>query len=269
MREIRLLCSISSPYIINLYEFFEDDQYFYLALEYCPGGSILQRLEASGPLQGAELLTFCFDITKGVQACHNEYIAHADIKPANILIDRHGRAKLADFGLSHSVHHGEASRQFLGSRMFLAPEVCDRVAFDPFLADVWSLGVTFYWLAVGESPFVTSDTTHVGLSGRPEWVPFEFYKLMRAMVEPDTRARISIQAVYDHPVFAEFRKMRRVSSISPTRERVDFRGVKGRFAPMLRWNSADRLLLGSHATQPKLFTGRAPPARTFVEGEDD
>jgi serine/threonine protein kinase len=279
MREIRFLCSISSPYIINLYEFFEDDQSFYLVLEYCPGGSILDRIETFGPLQGAELLSFCFDITKGVQACHNENIAHADIKPANILIDRHGRAKLADFGLSHSVHLGEVSRQFLGSRMFLAPEVCQRVAFDPFLADVWSLGVTFYWMAVGKSPFLVSDSAQIevaismGLSGRPDHMPFDFFKLVRSMVEPDTSARISIQMVFDHPMFAEFKKMHRVVSLSPARGQ-DLRALK-EMQGFTKWrafnSSAEPLLLRARSTMTpkKARVSRRVGICTFAEESED
>jgi hypothetical protein len=116
--------------------------------------------------------------------------------------------------------------------MFLVPEVCQRIAFDPFLAHVWSLDVTFYWMAAGELPFLVSDPAqievaiHMGLSGRLDQMAFGFFKLVCAMVEPNTSARISIPMVFNHPIFTKFKKVHRVVSLSPTLGQ-DLRALKG------------------------------------------
>jgi serine/threonine protein kinase len=134
-------------------------------------------------------------------------VAHGDIKPQNILIDQNGRAKLADFGLSEVVEPGEQSSRFLGSPFFKPPEVMDRIRFDPFAADIWSLGVTMFWIARARSPFPTGDArqfqeaVHLGLTARPSGMGTAFFKLLRSMIEPDPAKRITIDGIADHALF--------------------------------------------------------------------
>jgi serine/threonine protein kinase len=136
---------------------FSDDKFLYAALEYCSMGCLMDRLQSGGPLRGAELYSVCHDVAMGLARCHSRNVAHCDIKPHNILIDRHGRAKLADFDLSQLVAAGEQSSRFLGSPLFKAPEVIDKIKFDPFAVDICSLGVTLFWIATAKSPFPIGD----------------------------------------------------------------------------------------------------------------
>jgi serine/threonine protein kinase len=113
-QEWAVLQRLSNPHIVKLYVIFEDEQFFYLVLEYCSGGSLMDWVESSGPLKGAELYSVCPDIIMGLEKCHSRNVAHRDIKPQNILIGHNGLAKLADFGLSEVVAPGEQSSRFLG-----------------------------------------------------------------------------------------------------------------------------------------------------------
>lgn len=152
--EIRVLMDLNHPNIIRLYNYFEDDNYIYLILEYCPGGSladIIREGACNYSVKGA--LAVFQQIVAGLNHCHKKGIAHLDIKPANILIDKYSRIKLADFGLSKLIGNDGKLKEFRGSRCFMAPEVLLRGAYDPFKADIWSLGVTFYFLLTGQSPW--------------------------------------------------------------------------------------------------------------------
>jgi serine/threonine protein kinase len=80
-----------------------------------------------------------------------------DIKVQNILIDHCVRPNFADFGLSFKSDLRKLLIQFLGSREFAAREIFDCVAYDPFRSDIWSLGVTFYWMVTGESSWPRSS----------------------------------------------------------------------------------------------------------------
>jgi serine/threonine protein kinase len=143
----------------------------------------------------------------GLEKCHSRNVAHRDIKPQNILIGQNGLAKLADFGLSEVVAPGQQSSRFFGSRLFEAPEVIDRIRFDPFAADIWSLGVTMFWIASGKSPFETDDpryfedAVHLGITVRPGGLDTAFFKLLRQMIEPDPAKRITIHSIARHPLF--------------------------------------------------------------------
>jgi serine/threonine protein kinase len=81
--------------------------------------------------------------------------AHCDLNPANILIDKHGRAKLADFGISMMATEDAVRRG--GTLEFAAPELLHEGRYDPFKADVWSFGVTVYFMAFAQLPFPRPD----------------------------------------------------------------------------------------------------------------
>jgi serine/threonine protein kinase len=118
-REMATLCGLDHPNVIKLYEFFEDDHYFYIVLEYCPGGSVMDKILVHRPLPSEDLISYCIQIAAGLEYCHGRGVSHGDLKPQNILIDRYNRCKLADFGLAQQM--GEVSSTlFLGSRAFMA-----------------------------------------------------------------------------------------------------------------------------------------------------
>jgi serine/threonine protein kinase len=71
--------------------------------------------------------------------------------------------------------------------------VIDRIRFDPFAADIWSLGVTMFWIASGESPFETDgpqyfeEAIHLGMTVRPGGLDTAFFKLLREMIRNSGR----------------------------------------------------------------------------------
>jgi serine/threonine protein kinase len=159
-------------------------------------------IKTKGPLPPEFLYRFCHQAASGLAYCHSQGISHGDIKPDNILLDLHQRCKLADFGLGQQVDPAVASTQFVGSLAFMAPEVLVRRAFDPFIADIWSLGITFYWMGRGASPFRLTDaatllrSTQCGLPANASaHMPHQFVRLLRQMVEPNPELRIPLADV--------------------------------------------------------------------------
>jgi serine/threonine protein kinase len=201
-REMTSLSALDHPNVIKLYEYFEDDLHFYLVFEYCPEGSVMDRIVLHGNLHGDDLISYCSQIAAGLHYCHRQAVSHGDIKPQNILIDCYKRCKLADFGLAQQ-SDDRWSTLFLGSPAFMAPEIHERRAFNPYAADVWALGVTFYWMAAGESPWpqnvAVRQAARCGLGNIPLSVPVELWRLLKQMVEPDPDQRISISEVVCHP----------------------------------------------------------------------
>jgi serine/threonine protein kinase len=204
-QEVDSLTSVWNPYIINIYETFVEADLRFQVLEYCPGGS-LQALVARSVLSEQRMFSLCREMIEAVRACHERGIAHLDIKPQNILIDKYGRAKLADFGLSHRAVSGEAVPP-RGTFFFMAPEITQGKPYDPLKADIWSLGVTLYYLWAGDIPWPKERTEcrvamQYGLDQAAKEVPLEVANVLRRMINTVPDLRPSCDELLELPVFA-------------------------------------------------------------------
>ena len=223
--EIRALMRLSHPNIISLYSYFYDKEYFYLILEYCPGGTISDYIQTNGACS-LESWTHCvYQILLGLQHCHENGVAHRDLKPANILIDSYGRPTIADFGLAHMFSKGESSRGRSGSRAFFAPEVLKGGEFDPFQADVWALGVTMFVMAVGKMPWKTTSNKEMFNAiclGMPNVddveVPLYLKKIIGATLSVSLKKRPTIEQLLKNEVF-QVESARRNAKIKPATSR--------------------------------------------------
>jgi serine/threonine protein kinase len=156
--ELTALHQLSCPHIIYLYDYAVTPTCLHLFLEHCPGGSLADYVRRNGPLRGKQLYGALKTILVGIAYIHDCQFAHLDLKPANILIDRFGRPKLADFGLSRGFPDGPMTTdQRAGTLAYMAPEILSDEKYDPRKADVWSLGVLAYALTFGEAPFSARD----------------------------------------------------------------------------------------------------------------
>ncbi len=145
LREMRTLAQFSHRHVVSFYHHFVHGYRLHLVMEYCPGGSLADRLETSGHWSVDEV----FDL--GVRLCdtlafvHSRGIIHHDIKPSNILFGSDGTVKLGDFGIAN--RNG-------GTPLYMPPEMflgtVERT--DPRV-DVYALGITLLESATGRHPF--------------------------------------------------------------------------------------------------------------------
>ena len=154
--EIEALTHLTHTNIIHCYSYFKEENYLFVILEYCPGGSLDSIIKEKRLISTNVLLNYAYSLLLGLNYMHNQKIAHLDIKPSNILIDQHGRIKFADFGLATFVKDNKSNR-YLGSIAFMAPEILAQQPYDPFKADVWSIGMTIYYLAFRQLPWPSSN----------------------------------------------------------------------------------------------------------------
>lgn len=156
--EINTLVNVIHPNIIQVYQTFSTEKHLYLILEYCPNGDLQSYIMHNGQIKDqALLLKYVSNILDALSYLEEHNIVHKDIKPGNILLDAHWRPKLADFGLSTFISQDKLYNDYCGSLAFCAPEVIKRVPHNPFKSDVWSFGVTLYFLVTGKSPFPLGD----------------------------------------------------------------------------------------------------------------
>ena len=197
--ETEALRGLNHPNIIRLYDSFVQDNFFVMILEYCPNGSLEDEVKLKKGLSLDKFTYYAKQITSALSYCHSRNIAHHDIKIQNILIDRYGRPKLADFGLSLKMEEDESSESFNGSISYVAPEILSKVAFNPFKADIWALGVTFIFMITGSSPWPSKDINVVkkfimaGTYHLQKKIPQQVSDMIKRMIVVDPANRINIQ----------------------------------------------------------------------------
>lgn len=210
-KEIAVLKKLNHPNIRTLHEVIDDEskKELILVLEYCQSGPIFTRFNTV-PIQEHVLLRYARDIVLGLDYLHSLHIAHMDLKPENMLLCADGEVKLADFGVSF-IHDLVASdgveKRLVGTPAFLAPDCLDESGYDPFKADIWSLGVCFYSMATARVPFTGKTVYQIVASARSRDVDFPdtqklsetFEDLLRKMLCVDAAKRLTIAEVMQHP----------------------------------------------------------------------
>jgi hypothetical protein len=163
--EAEAIAKLDHPHIVRAYDFNKDLRWgdkpiHYLAMEYIDGQDLRQMVEERGPLDYRKAADFIRQSADGLAHAHGAGLVHRDIKPANLLVDRNGVLKILDLGLArftleseHPWQTSEGEQSAVGTADYVAPEqVMDSRTADG-RADIYSLGLTFYYLLTGRRPF--------------------------------------------------------------------------------------------------------------------
>ena len=214
-KEIAVLKKLHHPNIRTLHEVIDDEgkTELILVLEYCEVGPIFTRYNKV-PLKEDVLLGYAKDIVLGLDYLHSLNIAHMDLKPENMLKCADGSVKLADFGVSfiHDlVSSSGVENRLVGTPAFLAPEVLSEDGYDPFKADIWSLGVCLYNMATAKLPFLGKTVYQIVNKARSTELSFpedvrlssDLMDLLRKMLCVDPEKRIEIAGIMQHSWITE------------------------------------------------------------------
>ncbi|MGH9366972.1 MAG: protein kinase domain-containing protein [Thermoanaerobaculia bacterium] len=168
-REARAASALSHPNILTIYDIGLADSTVYIAMELVEG-STLKDLTASGPLPTRKMLDLAVQIADGLAAAHAAGIVHRDLKPQNVMVSKHGFAKILDFGLAKLVTPDEqelsgvqtavdATRpgMVMGTVGYMSPEQAAGRSVD-FRSDQFSFGSILYELATGKRAFERGTT---------------------------------------------------------------------------------------------------------------
>jgi serine/threonine protein kinase len=209
--EFDSLKRLDHPNIIRLYDHFRIDDHQVIILQYCPRGTILNDIRASGK-RGIGLdrfISIARQILDALAYCHANMIMHHDIKPGNILIDEYDRPKLADFGVA-AFANGNVNAPTAGTPGFVSPEVLRRDFRWADKADIWALGVTFACLLGGRMPWpvergqaevdkaITNGTYIIART-----LPSRIDRLIAAMLDTRPDMRPTAKQLRDLPLFKE------------------------------------------------------------------
>jgi serine/threonine-protein kinase len=164
LREARSAARLNHPNIIKAYDVGESGGRYYFAMEFVDGENLQRILAWKGVLEEKEVLEMGLQIGRALEHAFRKNIIHRDLKPENILLGTDGVIKVADFGLAREAStDGCITRvgRAVGTPHFFSPEQCEgREGLDT-RSDIYSLGVTLFYLATGRFPFEGARTEDI------------------------------------------------------------------------------------------------------------
>ncbi|MBP6837595.1 MAG: protein kinase [Kofleriaceae bacterium] len=165
IREAQAQAKINHPNVCHIYFIGEEGGLLFFAMELIEGQSVADRL-GRGPIAVGEALEWIRMAALGLREADRLGFTHRDVKPSNLMLDRHGQVRIVDFGLvatsgtrpgagaDHTIAAaaGAAATSVAGTPLYMAPEQARGVVVDR-RADIYALGATLYHLIAGHPPF--------------------------------------------------------------------------------------------------------------------
>ncbi len=188
LREAEMAAQLSHPHIVPIYSVDEREGLVYFVMALVDGENLGTRIATRGPVPPDEARRILKEVGDALAYAHSQNTVHRDIKPDNILIDRHtGRTMVTDFGIARAVTEGAEQKLTgtgiaIGTPAFMSPEQSAGERDIDGRTDLYSLGIVAYQMLCGDLPFNATSTPALlvkHLSERP--VPID----QRANVPPD------------------------------------------------------------------------------------
>ncbi|MBO0894573.1 MAG: serine/threonine protein kinase, partial [Acidimicrobiales bacterium] len=167
--EARSAARLRHPHVVSIFDTGEDRGVPYIVMELLPGATLADRIRA-GRLEESAVRPLAAQVLGALDAAHSAGILHRDVKPANILFDDEGGAKVTDFGIAQAMEGGVAAEltspgDVLGTPTYVAPERTEGRAASP-ASDLWSLGVVLYEALTQKRPFPGDTAVAAALSAQ-------------------------------------------------------------------------------------------------------
>jgi serine/threonine protein kinase len=155
-REIEVLKMCQHPNIIGLVDLFENQDYYFIVLEYMAGSDLFDYLSSRDfDLGETRVREIAYQLALGIKYLHSYGIVHRDLKLENVMMsDTTDKSvpKLVDFGLAKMIGPNEKAEEPFGTLGYVAPEILEKKPYSP-QCDLWSLGCIIFALLCGSLPF--------------------------------------------------------------------------------------------------------------------
>ena len=173
LREALFLARLHHPALPSLYDYFFEDGYWYLVMDYIPGPTLTLYLRQQGPLPPLEAINYAIQLCDVFDYLHKQTppIIYRDLKPSNILVTPEGTLMLVDFGIARYFKEGQSNDTTdFGSPGYASPEQYQVEGQTDGRSDLFSLGVLLYEMLSGQRPNVSSGTLSADVS-RKDMLP--------------------------------------------------------------------------------------------------
>ncbi|KAK4043169.1 camp-dependent protein kinase type 2 [Parachaetomium inaequale] len=210
--ERKMLGEVKHPFLITLWGTFQDPRNLYMVMDFVEGGELFSLLRRSGRFPNPVAKFYAAEVTLALEYLHSRNIIYRDLKPENLLLDRHGHLKITDFGFAKRVP--DKTWTLCGTPDYLAPEVVSNKGYNKSV-DWWSLGILIYEMLCGYTPFWDSGSPMKiyenilrGKVKYPAYVNPDAQNLLERLITADLTKRLGnlyggSQDVKNHPWFAE------------------------------------------------------------------
>ncbi|XP_029550322.1 protein kinase C delta type isoform X2 [Salmo trutta] len=187
-----------NPFLAHLYSTFQTREHLFFVMEYLNGGDLMFHIQDKGRFDLCRATFYSAEIVIGLQFLHSKGIIYRDLKLDNVMLDRDGHIKIADFGMCKENMFGEnRATTFCGTPDYIAPEILLGQKYT-FSVDWWSFGVLVYEMLIGQSPFQGDDEEELFESIRmdvphyPGWLTKEAKDLLERLFERDPINRLGV-----------------------------------------------------------------------------
>lgn len=171
-REARAAAALCHRNIVEIYDVGEEDDLYYIVMEYVRGQTLKELINKRGALHYVEAVDIMKQVVSATALAHSMGIVHRDLKPQNILVTDSGIVKIADFGIAsiQSLSQVTQTDAIMGSLHYLAPEIARGEKATP-QSDIYALGVVFYELLRGDVPFNGESPVNIALKHMRDEIP--------------------------------------------------------------------------------------------------
>uniref|UniRef100_A0A671MAN4 Protein kinase C n=1 Tax=Sinocyclocheilus anshuiensis TaxID=1608454 RepID=A0A671MAN4_9TELE len=187
-----------NPFLTHLYCTFQSKEHLFFVMEYLNGGDLMFHIQDKGRFDLYRATFYGAEIICGLQYLHSTGIIYRDLKLDNVMLDKDGHIKIADFGMCKENMLGEnRATTFCGTPDYIAPEILLGQKYS-FSVDWWSFGVLLYEMLIGQSPFQGDDEDELFESIRmdvphyPRWITKEAKDLLEKLFERDPTRRLGV-----------------------------------------------------------------------------
>ena len=275
LNEVSMMqCLRENPHVVQLKDFYEEPDYFYLVMEHMAGGDVFDQIVQRNKYTEKDARDLVVTLLTAVGSIHQAGIAHRDIKPQNLLLlsaDDSASIKIGDFGFARRVHTPESLTSRCGTPSYVAPEILKNIPHDQ-RTDLWSIGVVIYVLLVGYPPFMEDD--QAALFGKIRKAEYDFPKndwghisedaitLIKGLLVINPKERWSI----DECLRCKWLRQdsNQLSSVNLTESVAQIRGARGRLQSVAR----AIMFLGSTSRTTNEVATKAPLEVTVGENDD-
>ena len=211
-KEVEIMKKIDFPFIIPLYSFEEDLNFFYLIMEKVEGKTLLELINEKGKFTEPISKFIFFQILCSINYLHKTAnIIHRDLKLENILISNNGIIRIIDFGLSKIFQSEYSSFQTkCGSIDYTAPEIFSNSSYN-INSDIWSIGIVLYILVTGKLPFEDKNESlkiKKIVEIEPEYplnLSLSLKNLLSKLLCKNPLNRITLDEIFKHEWFLNFK----------------------------------------------------------------
>ena len=153
-QELIIARQVTHKNVIRIYDLAEADGVKYITMEFVEGRNLATLLRERGKLAPKEAAGVIAQVCRALEAAHAEGVIHRDLKPQNIMVDSHDKVIVMDFGIARSIEMGSMTQTgaLLGTPAYMSPEQAKGEKLDA-RSDLFSLGIIFYELLTGDSPY--------------------------------------------------------------------------------------------------------------------